>query len=226
MYDFYLDKVLLPVTPQKLEMSIKGNNKTMELINNQEINILRYPKLTEIKFDMLLPNQKYPFARYLKGFQPASYYLEVLEKAKTNKKVLTFIVSRTMPNGKSIHGTSIKVSVENYTIKEDAKSYGTDIMVSVTLKQYIEYSTQIVKLDIPTKTYKAVPAPEPVKTTYSAPSQPTQQTYTVVKGDCLWNIAKRFYGNGALYTKIYNANKDKIKNPNLIYVGQQLVIPA
>ena len=64
MYDFYLDKVLLPVTPQKLEMSIKGNNKTMELINNQEINILRYPKLTEIKFDMLLPNQKYPFARF------------------------------------------------------------------------------------------------------------------------------------------------------------------
>lgn len=225
MYDFYLDKVLLPVTPQKLEMSIKGNNKTMELINNQEINILRYPKLTEIKFDMLLPNQKYPFARYLKGFQPASYYLEVLEKAKTNKKVLTFIVSRTMPNGKSIHGTSIKVSVENYTIKEDAKSYGTDIMVSVTLKQYIEYSTQIVKLDIPTKTYKAVPAPEPVKTTSSAQSQPTQQTYTVVKGDCLWNIAKRFYGNGAQYTKIYNANKDKISNPNLIYPGQVLIIP-
>jgi nucleoid-associated protein YgaU len=52
------------------------------------------------------------------------------------------------------------------------------------------------------------------------------QTYTVKKGDCLWNIAKKFYGNGSKYTLIYNANKDKIKNPNLIYVGQVFTIPA
>ena len=51
-------------------------------------------------------------------------------------------------------------------------------------------------------------------------------TYTVVKGDCLWNIAKRFYGNGAKYTLIYNANKGIIKNPSLIYPGQVLTIPV
>ena len=50
-------------------------------------------------------------------------------------------------------------------------------------------------------------------------------TYTVKKGDCLWNIAKKYLGNGAKYNLIYNANKDKIKNPNLIYVGQVLTIP-
>ena len=42
----------------------------------------------------------------------------------------------------------------------------------------------------------------------------------------LWNIAKKFYGNGSQYTKIYNANRDKIKNPNLIYPNQVLWIPA
>ena len=52
-----------------------------------------------------------------------------------------------------------------------------------------------------------------------------QRKYTVKKGDCLWNIAKKYYGKGALYTKIYNANKSKIKNPNVIYVGQVLIIP-
>ena len=51
-----------------------------------------------------------------------------------------------------------------------------------------------------------------------------QQEYTVVKGDCLWNIAKEFYGNGAAYTKIVEANG--IKDANLIYTGQKLVIPA
>ena len=49
--------------------------------------------------------------------------------------------------------------------------------------------------------------------------------YTVKRGDCLWKIAKKYYGNGALYTKIYNANRDKIKNPNLIYGGQKFLIP-
>ena len=52
-----------------------------------------------------------------------------------------------------------------------------------------------------------------------------KRTYTVKKGDCLWNIAKQFYGKGSLYTKIYDANTNKIANPKLIYVGQSLVIP-
>ena len=52
-----------------------------------------------------------------------------------------------------------------------------------------------------------------------------KKTYTVKKGDSLWNIAKKYYGKGSEYTKIYNANKDKIKNPNSIYPGQVLTIP-
>ena len=52
-----------------------------------------------------------------------------------------------------------------------------------------------------------------------------QTTYVVVKGDTLWAIAKKYYGSGNQYNKIYNANRDKIKNPNLIYPGQKLVIP-
>ena len=59
----------------------------------------------------------------------------------------------------------------------------------------------------------------------TAPPQTT--TYTVVKGDCLWNIAKKFYGSGSKYTIIYNANQGVIGgNPNLIYPGQVLTIPA
>jgi peptidoglycan hydrolase CwlO-like protein len=57
--------------------------------------------------------------------------------------------------------------------------------------------------------------------------QPTEQQYTVVKGDCLWNIAKKkdFYGNGFAWPKIYKANRDKIKNPDLIYPQQVFTIP-
>ena len=47
--------------------------------------------------------------------------------------------------------------------------------------------------------------------------------YTVVKGDTLWGIAQKFYGNGSRYPEIAKANN--ISNPNLIRVGQKLLIP-
>jgi len=54
---------------------------------------------------------------------------------------------------------------------------------------------------------------------------PKQQTYTVAAGDSLSKIAKQFYGNANDYMKIFDANKDKLTDPNAIKVGQQLVIP-
>lgn len=55
---------------------------------------------------------------------------------------------------------------------------------------------------------------------------PKQQTYTVAAGDSLSKIAKQFYGNANDYMKIFDANKDKLSDPNAIKVGQQLVIPS
>jgi nucleoid-associated protein YgaU len=55
---------------------------------------------------------------------------------------------------------------------------------------------------------------------------PKQQTYTVAAGDSLSKIAKEFYGNASEYVKIYEANRDKLNDPNAIKVGQQLVIPS
>ncbi len=49
--------------------------------------------------------------------------------------------------------------------------------------------------------------------------------YEVVKGDCLWNIAKKHLGDGTRWQEIYELNKGIISNPSLIYVGQQLVLP-
>lgn len=62
------------------------------------------------------------------------------------------------------------------------------------------------------------PAPGPTK-----PAPP--RTYVVVKGDSLWRIAQRFYGKGSLWPRLFDANRNQIKNPNLIYPGQRLVVP-
>jgi nucleoid-associated protein YgaU len=52
------------------------------------------------------------------------------------------------------------------------------------------------------------------------------QTYTVVSGDTLSKIAKKFLGNANHWKEIFDANRDQISNPDLIRVGQVLKIPA
>lgn len=224
-YEFYLDKMLLPITPSKLDIKIKNKNKTYDLINESEINILKSAGLTEISFEATFPNVKYPFAVYKSGFITANNFLNQLELLKTNQKPFQFIVVRSYPNNKPLFDTNIKVSLEDYTIKEDAKQ-GMDVVVSIKLKQYKDYGTKTCNVTI--KQEKPVATVTQTRETTSSPAptpaQPTR-TYTVKSGDCLWNIAKKYYGNGSQYTKIFNANRDKIKNANLIYPGQVFVIP-
>jgi LysM repeat protein len=220
-YNFYLGSTLLPVTPESLNVKINGNNKKYTLINESEINVLKSAGLTDIDFDMMLPNVKHPFAVYDGGFKTAEYYLGLLESLKGSKSSFQFIVTRTLPGGTALVGTNITVSLESYTIKEDAKNNGLDMVVSVKLKQYREYATKVVAVTISKK--KKTRAVEDA----AVPTSGGAQSYTVKKGDCLWNIAKKYYGSGSKYNTIYNANKSVIGgNPNLIYPGQVLTIPA
>lgn len=222
-YNVYLGKMLLPVTPAKMQLKINSNNATMTLINEGEINLLKSPGLSDIEFDCLLPNVPYPFARYKNGFERAGTFLEVLEQLKVDKEPFQYIVSRELPNGKGLFASNMTVSLEDYKVTEDSKN-GFDIVVTVKLKQYKRYGTKICKITMPQNAGDKPKATTETKRQEKSVNK--TQTYTVQKGDTLWNIAKRFYGNGSLYSKIHEANRDKINNPNLIYPGQVLVIPA
>jgi NitT/TauT family transport system substrate-binding protein len=57
-------------------------------------------------------------------------------------------------------------------------------------------------------------------------SQPTAQEYTVKAGDTLSKLAERFYNSMSKWERIYQANKDSVKNPHYIYIGQKLMIPS
>jgi len=52
-----------------------------------------------------------------------------------------------------------------------------------------------------------------------------EQWHEVKKGDTLSKISERYYGDGSLYMKIFEANRNILKDPNLIKVGQKLRIP-
>ena len=106
--------------------------------------------------------------------------------------------------------------------------YVKDITRQISSSGY-SHSATLIKTDVGSSlktSTKSKDKKKPVKKVTSSPSKSTaQRTYTVKKGDCLWNIAKKFYGKGSAYTKIYDANTNKIANPNLIYPGQVFVIP-
>lgn len=221
-YTMYLGGVLMPITPSKVKVKINNQNETLTLINGEEINILKEPGLTDVSFDLLLPQVSYPFTNG--GAQSADYYLSLFERLKTSKQPFQFILNRSMPTGRRLFYTNLTVGMEDYQITDDAEE-GFDITVTVSLKQYRHYGTKTVTIQ---------PAPTPAETPTATVKQPQretsqapqQATYTVKSGDCLWNIAKKYLGDGSRYNEIYELNKDKITNPNLIYPNQVLTLPS
>ncbi|HIT73298.1 MAG TPA: LysM peptidoglycan-binding domain-containing protein [Candidatus Fimicola cottocaccae] len=217
-YRFYLDNILIPVTPQSLEIKIKNQNKTVTLINDTEYNFLKGAGLTEISFDILLPAVKYPFAVYENGFKNQKYYLDELERLKVSKKPFRFYVSRELPNGIGLYDTDMNVSLEDYTIKESADN-GFDLTVSISLKQCISVTTTDINISS-----DGAATEEKTRVESSQAPTPQNESYIVKKGDTIWALAKYYYGDGSKYKLIASANP-QITNPNLIYVGQVLVIP-
>ena len=65
-----------------------------------------------------------------------------------------------------------------------------------------------------------------VKAGSSTTAPAAAQTYTVIAGDTLSKIAKKFLGNANRWHEIFDANRDQISNPDMIRVGQVLKIPA
>ena len=105
---------------------------------------------------------------------------------------------RRSPNGRSLYDTNMKVSVEDYNIVEEAKE-GLDVNVDVNLKQWRAYGTKTFTVEKPAAKEKK--ATVSVKKERDASTAPKAKTYTVKKGDTLWAIASKYYGNGAQYTR-------------------------
>jgi nucleoid-associated protein YgaU len=72
----------------------------------------------------------------------------------------------------------------------------------------------------------AVAATVPDAASPSAVVVPKIATITVSRGDSLWSISRRSLGNGTRYALVFKANREQIRNPNLIYPGQVFVLPA
>lgn len=224
-----------PITPSELNIKVGSNNKVVTLISGGDINILKSPSLIEVEFDARFPMRQYPYAR---TFKPFESYRTVFEDLKEKKQSFRFIVTRTTPDGKRTWDTNLLMALESFELKENADE-GDDVIASFKLKQFKEYGVTKVKVKKSKSKSKSTSTTQPKRSTTTKTNDTKKsQTYTVKKGDCLWNIAKKYYGNGAKYTVIYNANKSAIENDakkhgkksssngHWIWAGLKLTIPA
>lgn len=191
----------LPVKPTEFNVTVAHRNTVVNVLQLGDINLMGKTGLREVSLSSFFPAKDYNFSNNSGRKSPIAC-VNLLESWRNSGKPVRVIITDLL---------NMEATIESFTWGErDATG---DIYYTLALKEYKKI-----------KTKKATVSTETTRETKSAESS-SGKTYTIKSGDCLWNIAKRFYGNGAQYTKIYEANKDKLKNPNLIYVGQVLTIP-
>jgi len=121
------------------------------------------------------------------------------------------------------HNYMLKSAGDGFAMfgKDNVKLLKDEVMVDneVLINYVVEYLGGVIGQEYAKAQGRIIINNEPVV------EEPTVREYKVVKGDCLWAIAKRTYGNGSMWKLIYEANKSIIKNPNRIYVNQVLVLP-
>ncbi|MCD7908579.1 MAG: LysM peptidoglycan-binding domain-containing protein [Clostridium sp.] len=223
-YEVYLDDMLLPIPPEKIPISYPGQNKTANLINGEEINLVRPAGLAEISLDVVFPQMDYPAAVWDGSVDDAEDFLDHLQDLKESKSPFEFIVIRDGPGRFSSFDTNLDVTLEDYKVSDDVTE-GFDLAVSISLKEYRNYGTKIMNFTLiedQAETVETTGETEPERQ-----GEPAKNgSYTVVNGDSLWKIAKQLLGDGNRWQEIYNLNRDKVSNPNLIHPGQVLAIPS
>lgn len=195
------DRLRLPVLPESFELTVGNLNEVVNVNSVGEINLIGKTGLKEIGFSSFFPAQDYYFNEYNNPMKPLGF-ISKLEGWRLSGNPARVIVTRTHIN--------LEMAIESFSYGE--KDGTKDVYYTINFKEYKRLKT---------KTVAKVPQPQrPVK------PKPKNKTYVVKRGDNLWNIAKKYYGKGNQWQKIYNQNKKVIgSNPNLIYPGQKYVIP-
>lgn len=193
----------LPITPSTFSMTIGNKIETVNVTEIGDINIVGTGTLAAIKLDSFFPKQNYNFKLPDTVSISENYdYINYFKNWKTNKTILRFIITQS-----NVNTEAVLESIE-YSEKDSTG----DIYYSINLREYRRLNASDISNENAASTTRPV----------TNPPTATDGKYTVQKGDTLWAIAKKYYGNGSLYPKIVKNNN--IKNPNLTYPGQILII--
>ena len=213
------DKAIrLPVIPSEFERVIDAGYDTNAIIGLGDVAVLTSNGLAQLSLSSFFPNNEYSFNEYSnvpKPYDMVRYFKEWKNKGTVVRVIFT--------------GTDInqEMYITNFAYGE--KDGTGDVYYNMDL---LEYRPIIVPTITENNSNNTQNTNRPTDTNNNNSNKNntnnTQKTHKVKKGDCLWDIAQKYYGKGGLYPKIKEANKSKypsLAKNNVIYVGMELIIP-
>lgn len=207
--DAETDCFLFPVIPQKVTWTDSIKNTSIIVASLGETTVIEKKGADTLSFNSRFPAIRDQGVAVATLFEP-TYYREKLEKWRDAEKPVHFIAY-----GAWEINDYFTIESLNYT---DGEGSVGEISFSIKLKLYRE--PKIRKIDLTPKGTAEIS-----KEKKRVDNSITPKTYKVVSGDSLYKIAKAKLGDGNKWKEIYELNKDKIKNPNIIQVGLVLKLP-
>lgn len=126
--------IQLPITPEDIEITYPGNNKTTDVILLGEVNLLKTRKLATFSIKSWLPDEDwYPGIRTLGKFKKSSYYVNFFEKIRDAKKPCYFYIYGLNFN--------MQVSIESFTWQRKGGEH-EDLYYTLSLKEYRPFSVR------------------------------------------------------------------------------------
>lgn len=205
------DKIRFPVVPSSIGVNRSNNIDTQAVIKLGEVPIFNGTSLKTIEFTSFFPNQEYNFCDYT-GFMKPYEFSEKIQKWMYEGKPLRVIVTDSP--------TNMQCLIQQFdTVEQDGTR---DLYFTLNLLEYRPIEVSNLNNSSSSSSSDNLTRPSEEITNN------TQKTHKVVKGDCLWDIAQKYYGKGSLYPKIKEANKSKypsLAKSNVIYTNMELIIP-
>lgn len=217
--DFYLldpagPQLHLPVNPEEVTIRREKRYETVEIVNLGEVDFPTGEKLTEISFSSFFPAEYDPsYCRYPDLPDPQEA-MQQLTAWMISRKPVRLIITETVHN--------VLVLVTAHTTNYKGGEPG-DVYYELTCRLWREVKVRTAaEIAAPTAASPGIAQQRP-----RPDVKPVPKVYVVKPGDSLWKIAKFQLGSGSKYSAIYAANKAVIgPDPNKIYPGMKLVIPA
>ena len=210
MIEIYLkqndDNVLrFPVTPS--EVALNGNSEisTQKINGLGEVSLFSGKKLKTANINSFFPNKVYSFCNY-SDFEAPYEYDKKIESWLNSGDKLRYIVT----------GMNINIPVIISSFEYLEKDGTGDVYFSLSLIESVPLNISKTNNNNNNNNENSTN-----RTEENAPSN-TSSTHSVVKGDTLWGIAKKYYGDGSKYPQIKEKNKAKyssLSKNNIIYVG-------
>jgi len=215
-YNNGAEKLRLPVNPESISVNSPFGYNDVAVSQLGELTVFGERGLAEFSFSSFFPLNYNPSYCEYSGFKERWLFVRTIERWRDLKRPIRLTVTGTRIN----HA----VTIRDFEYEVERAGHPGDIYYSISFKEYRFFDIRVQKVVPDKATQKTEPKPKRQST--PAPAKSGKTTHTVVMGDTLQKISKKYYGTVNKWRTIYNANKKVIGiNSNEIRAGQKLVIP-